>query len=233
MESAVDLWEYLVRQVKLDHIDTNRKAANTLLDSAPFWEFNKNSENGTSRYDGSRELKRRGEWKTWQQNLAALCWLAKHRDKKRTWGNLQEFLGSEFPVPSDVAKAIQDVLSRIQVAIEFESGKPLSETPICIRATSRDGFRKPATTNPNQGFSDLQEFWQIAFVGFFDRNALRDASVTLCNDCGAPLPSTQKKSNTSRAKRCGRCRQAKFRRENPDHIREYDRERKKAERRRT
>ena len=152
-----------------------------------------------------------GEWPRFQERTEALLFLAAILEQRP-----RRSCPPQDVVPDAVGRLVDEVLA----STRLRTGQYVSE-----------GLRLffSGEYNAHPRFATLNELWEVVFVSLFAPQLLpRRAHV--CSECGQPLPLTAKRKKPSRARLCKRCTLQKYRRQNPERVRAYDRQAKRRER---
>jgi hypothetical protein len=200
------IWQFLLKEIREHELSTREALA--------AWVPGR-----FGRYNAALEIQLDdADWREWEDNRHALEWLADRREKpsaKRTRGDR---------IPPPVTQAIETTLMR---TVNQLPSNWLSECDgIKIAFTNRRG--EGSTGNPSGGqYEDLAELWQAVFLSYFQPSVLQSSNV--CEVCGKSLGRTAT-GKQSKQRFCPPCRTKRWKSENSDLAKEYDREQKKANR---
>jgi hypothetical protein len=193
-EGVVQLWEVLVA-VEPDYRAAKRSGR--LLDwlSARLprcfcWTEDEKDGEGTGRVEIEEPVDWVEQQECFDQNYAALLWLAQWREARRA-----------KRTPAKLSDAVMNTLDAFRLPLAIVSGWPSDvEGTVHLSGIYREFGQ----------FDSIEEFWQVAFASFFWPDLLPWRG-SYCNGCGSPLPPTKKKRKASRTKLCSGCRVKKYR----------------------
>jgi hypothetical protein len=203
--TAMLLYQYLLSEAGKKRIDTDREAARRWVEAR----LGNRLEKGKR---GRRVIVRTPfqwtprDWDCWQRGFKALARLDGEAHRHQSFS--AEALGF---ANAALMKTIVVVCARSHKDIEegrgIRFGFSTDEPP--------DGGTSPRVLLADHNVNTI---WQAAFLSFFFPSAI--APERFCLECGESLPVTKKTGKPSRARLCRRCRFQKWKRENPEKVRE-------------